>query len=869
MAPNNTNSSETPVSEGSESYKAGAARRDGKRGRTSSTNNLVRKKVHQDEEPDLPLFNRGSGGAQRLYEGREALGSLSSNVPTYGAHHWSAGRGVARQSADCNAQHSSAGSLGEQGHEHLPAGSVSVRHEHLPAGSVSAVGLPSGRRGYEHLSADSVSANRLPAGRQNDGNLSAGSVSMMTPLPSNVWGENEIDEFPDSDLDGLPEAEIEQLVGPALSRAPVVGEDDGQKTRENAVEEFLDSDLDSLSETEIQRLLDQAVPKSAKAVDGNDSEAPAMDVGESHMGVEPIDVDAQILEKDRIDAYISNVEDDGMECFIDEEFLPDDVRENEPLTVTEGTGVAVRAEQVFYDRAWVACEGLCQTARAEREWDSEKSPLSISSWNWFRKTEPGKLADIVYKRMVPEVRQALSKRRPDVLDLLELPEPKRDDLTDSCNGAGVYVFVCHAERKVDPRSGDLEAVDIDSVGCYTGQSIARPQDNGREGMSLRFDQHRRELRRTIPELEEKANKASTNVPRFYRTVVENELEAHPRVVATLPRDGNMAAHAMLIETVIMIMTGSVSEESSYGLPTKDMVADIQEQLAFEGRLRYQPKTLNRALPVRQGFRSNVRVSRNCELSCRWNEVYNFERLVLESEYGAEDLLTDKSNLVCGGTTCANPRQTNYGKVRWTLSRIHLLQGEEVWYCGNCRVKERKTAAGKAAELKLQELQDEGLRIPGLLRKNIPQDMRYCQDPDCPKLEKSDELVKLTRSNPPKWSLDPAHPMMVLCTSCFERERKRLVREILSRRGIDVDNRRLKIHENDKVCSQENCKDPHQEGMKARMEAGEQAKHGHIWFRHPMEMGGRVLCKSCHMAVLLALRTEANRRALERINNSVD
>ncbi|KAF5659538.1 hypothetical protein FCIRC_12463, partial [Fusarium circinatum] len=108
---------------------------------------------------------------------------------------------------------------------------------------------------------------RLPSGRQNLGHLPSGSVSMVTPLPTNVRGgtdvvmkgtepserpshghtvdskdddgnvgaltrESEFDEFPDSDLDGLLEADIEQLVGPALLRAPIA-EADEPETREN------------------------------------------------------------------------------------------------------------------------------------------------------------------------------------------------------------------------------------------------------------------------------------------------------------------------------------------------------------------------------------------------------------------------------------------------------------------------------------------------------------------------------------------------------------------------------------------------------------------------------------------------------------
>lgn len=125
-------------------------------------------------------------------------------------------------------------------------------------------------------------------------------------------------------------------------------------------------------------------------------------------------------------------------------------------------------------------------------------------------------------------------------------------------------------------------------------------------MSLRFNQHRREMRRSIPELEDNAQKVLATVPRLFRTVVENKLEVNPRVVATLPRDGHMADRAMLIETVIMLVTGSISPESSYGLPTKRLVADVQKRLRSQGPFIHQPMALNRALPVHQGLRSSVR-----------------------------------------------------------------------------------------------------------------------------------------------------------------------------------------------------------------------------------------------------------------------
>ncbi|KAF5702730.1 hypothetical protein FGLOB1_9447 [Fusarium globosum] len=861
MAPNNNNNNKETsdilgsVSQYSSRYNTGAARRDdGKRGQTSSSGGIARKK-------------------SKLYVNCPFPEALRIDQCHNEFNH-----------KPCPLVHENEDS------RLTSTGTGSGDAKHLPSGIAGTNRLPSGRQTvYERSSSDSVSLNRLPSGRQNVEHLPSGSVSMVTPLPSNVRGENEVDEFPDSDLDGLLEADIEQLIGSAraneadefsdldvedltegdfqqlesqaLGQAPVVDEDDGQKTRENAGEEFLDSDLGGLSETNIQHLLDQAVPESAKAVDGGDSEAPVMDVGESSMS-ESIDIDAQILEEDRIDAYVSNVEDDGMECFIDEEFIPDDVRENEPLTVTEGTGVAVLAEQAFYDRAWIVCDRLCQSARAEREWDSDNSPLSIGSWNWFRKTEPGELANIVYKRMFPEVRRALSKPRPDVLDLLELPEPKRDDLADSCNDAGVYVFVCHAERKVDPRSGDLEAVDNDSVGCYTGQSIAMPQKNGREGMSLRFDQHRRELRRTIPELEEKAKKASTNVPRFYRTVVENKLEAHPRVVATLPRDGHLAAHAMLIETVIMIMTGSVSEESSNGLPTKDIVADIQEQLAFEGRLRYQPKTLNRALPVRQGFRVN-------KLSL-YKEGWAVDKEIMESltPPGGQPTEEEKDGLVCSDPKCKDPTQARKKTISWNLSAIARLDGGIVWLCASCRNREKATKAGKQAQKTLEERRDQGIFVRGLAPKKITPEMMYCRYDDCH--SKVDGVAPQLKKGLAVWSIHPAHLNWVVCRNCKLRERKLLVAEEKKRRGDIVTRRGFTIKEDDKVCTEEGCGDPRQEAVQQRMEAGQMIQSGHIWYRHPMpEEEGRVLCAPCRKAVLQKMTREAILRALERPDVPVD
>ncbi|KAF5693722.1 hypothetical protein FDENT_1791 [Fusarium denticulatum] len=536
MAPNNNNNNkkkkETPnvlgsVSQYSSRYNAGAARRnDGKRGQASSTSGTVRKKVHEDEDSGPTSTGNGSGDAEHL-----PSGSASTN--------------------------------------RLPSGRQTV-YEHLPSGGVSLIRLPSGRQPvYEHSSSDSVSLIRLPSGRQNNhGHLPSSSVSMVTPLPSNVRGENDVamkgpepserpshgqtviskdedgnvgtstresefDEFPDSDLDGLLEADIEQLIGPALSRAPVVDEDDGQKASENVVEEFLDSDMDSLSETDIQRLLGQAVPKSAKAVDGNDSEAPVVDVGESNLGVESIDTDALIMDKDRIDMYVEDVEDveeGGLEFLLDEIFTQHGnptaaaVKQSQSQGLVEEISHIAPAERPFYNRIYVVCDLLCQFARDEKEWSSARSPFTFYAWSWFRNAEAGRLTDMVFNFVFPAARQILSADSLDMVHLLSLPEPRLDDLVDSCNNPGVYVFVCHARRLVHPQSGCREAIDNNTVASYTGQSIAKPREDGYQGMSLRFNQHRREMRRSIPELEDNAQRVSATVPRLYRTVVENNLE---------------------------------------------------------------------------------------------------------------------------------------------------------------------------------------------------------------------------------------------------------------------------------------------------------------------------------------------------------
>ncbi|RGP70528.1 hypothetical protein FLONG3_7400 [Fusarium longipes] len=195
------------------------------------------------------------------------------------------------------------------------------------------------------------------------------------------------------------------------------------------------------------------------------------------------------------------------------------------------------------------------------------------------------LSNVVLRYMLSEARFRLSAERVDVKSLLSLPEPDREDMDDNCSNAGVYVCVCHAEPEKDPHSGREGNIDHDSVGLIPARVSQNP--DGTDVKERPFDLIRMIKRwRTIPELEEKAQIVSLNVPRFYRTVVEGGLEAHPRVVAVLPRDNQQGPVAMLIETVVMLVTGSVTSESNYGFTTQKMVADIERQLATKGRLKY-------------------------------------------------------------------------------------------------------------------------------------------------------------------------------------------------------------------------------------------------------------------------------------------
>ncbi|KAM0212816.1 hypothetical protein ACHAQD_009678, partial [Fusarium lateritium] len=782
--------------------------------------------------------------------------------------------------------------------------------------------------------------------------------------------EDEDEEVPYSDLEGLSEADFQYLESHAMMQAPstesAVDVPCGlNKDNPKDIKFLIWLGLESMEQTlkdfsvpvSDRAAFREAVRQRVEAVGGEASAVPEMDTDGSDSVVEEIDLDAQILD-DRIDVYVSDVEDDGMELLIDEEFLKqDDVAS---ATIENGSSDSIEgldsewhpepAAQRFYDRASVVCHVLHEHAVEEVVWDSNRSAFSLNAWTWFRNAKPSRLAEIVFTYASSGTRRVLSEAVLDVMSLLSLPEPKRNDLEDSCNSAGVYVYVCHGRCEDDPRSGTNEVIGNKLVGCYTGQSIKKPMDNGRQGMSLRFDQHRREMGRTIPELEEKARKVSMNVPMFYRTVIENDLIAHPRVVATLPRDSHMAARAMLIETVIMLITGSVSEESSQGLPTQALVAEVKRDLSYEGSFKYQPQALNRALPARQGFRASVRIHRQCQQcehnssnyemsfhtsqytqqclcrgclrkeitercrpelaemgkltiekipknrskcenpsckkggkssgwsitqadyvlckACKRAEVDEFDRAVLNSEYGTAEPV-DKTQLVCGGASCSDPRQLDKKTVVWARSLIELAAGNEVWLCQPCRNSERGSYKGKKVQEDLQALQATGVVVPGLPRMPIPADKKFCHDPNCPKLRKLGHVPALKRGDAPGWSIDPAHPQWVLCSPCREQERKRLVREILTKRGIaGVSQQRLKIREADKHCTEEGCDDPHQEAVKARMESGEMIQSGHIWFRHPVEKGGRVLCAPCRKVILQKMNTEANRRARERINNPV-
>ncbi|KAJ4311180.1 hypothetical protein N0V84_010574 [Fusarium piperis] len=410
-------------------------------------------------------------------------------------------------------------------------------------------------------------------------------------------------------------------------------------------------------------------------------------------------VDNELREEEsRIDEYIVDVELDGNEFLIDGKFVEcDDTEakaENEWLEPTEVPAINVNEDGTdgrFYSRVLTVCKVLCQYAKAEESWDSNHSPFAIKSWAWFRKTTPECLASLVYAHVTEETREVLGGTVVNPKMLLRLPKPKSNDPYDACNNPGVYVYVCHGKRSGRMYDYPWQGIDDPTVGCYTGQSIRKMARPGREGMSIRFDQHSREMRRTIPELQEKADKCSVNIPRFYESVVKGKLQAHPRVVAVLQRDSHMAALATLIETVVMLLTGSVSPESSIGQPTLDIVIEITREL--QGTLTFQPKPLNKA----------------------------------------------------------------------------------------------------------SRLADQGRKARG---------------------------------------------------------------EIIDLRGRN-------ISKANQACTEDGCKDPKQEGVKAKMKAGEIQETTHIWYRHPSEgENGRVVCAPCLKAIKQKASTEANRRAREAANNPV-
>lgn len=827
-----------------------------------------------------------------------------------------------------------------QGTQHLSSDGVAGMSGQLPSRNPSLVNqvgpLPSNVWGDKHLliKSDDEMEGSGPSRHRNRGRRRQRQVIDTSDEDGDDVAEtpvNEVEASPYSDLDDLSEADFQYLESHAMMQAPstesVVGVSSlnkdnprdvgflawlGPEGMEQAFEdykipalesaalreaarqyagehamlseqycgnggetsEFSDCVFDDLPESIIQRLLGV---QCAEAIVSEESAVPEMDTDGLDILGEEIDLDAQILD-DRIDVYVSDVEDDGMELLIDEEFLyQDDVvsatKENESEDSMEGLGSEWHldaTEQRFYDKAYVACRQIREDALAEDEWDSNRSPFALNSWSWFRKALPGRLVEEVFKCVSPEARRLLSAAVLDVKSLLSLPEPKQHDLGDSCNSAGVYIFVCHGRREVDPLSGTNEAIDDDSVGCYTGQSIKKPMDNGRQGMSLRFDQHRREMGRTIPELEEKARKVSMNIPRFYRTVVEGDLVAHPRVVATIPRDSHMAARAMLIETVIMLITGSVSEESSYGLPTQALVANIQRQLSYEGPLKYQPKALNRALPVRQGFRAGVRIYRQCQQcehnssnyamsfhtsqytqrclcrSCMRKEITERCRPELEAMGRKAIIPMPKERIVCESLTCGKmgERQRAFG---W--SAVY----EDMVVCQSCRFKQINAYQSEILRVMRGELTDEE-------KSNLVCAGATCRDPT---QERKKKVVWLLST------IERVNGRRVwLCAVCRNREQRspagKAAQATLEQRrdqGIYVPGMKpKKITAEMRYCQYEDCNLKKTNGGVAPQLAAGQV----YWSIHPTRANW-VVCPNCKLRERERLCEEELKRRGELVN----
>ncbi|KIL96319.1 hypothetical protein FAVG1_01063 [Fusarium avenaceum] len=103
---------------------------------------------------------------------------------------------------------------------------------------------------------------------------------------------------------------------------------------------------------------------------------------------------------------------------------------------------------------------------------------------------------------------------------------------------------------------------------------------------------------------------------------------------------------------------------------------------------------------------------------------------------------------------------------------------------------------------------------------ITAEMRCCQYEDC-NLKKTDGGVAThLAAGLAVWSRHPTRANWVICRNCKRREGERLYEEELKRRSKLVDRRVHTINEKDKVCTEDGCEDPYQNGIQARMHAGQ-------------------------------------------------
>ncbi|KPA39898.1 hypothetical protein FLAG1_07246 [Fusarium langsethiae] len=663
-----------------------------------------------------------------------------------------------------------------------------------------------------------------------------GKVSVDADVSSEGSGEfadPEMESFTEADLQGLEKQAVECFATGAVEGK--FGESE--------------SEIEDISEEDFQALEDEAKLRLAHAAG----------CSKSAEGESPSDE----TEEGRIDGYISDVEDDGMELLIDEDFTQDEASAGKTGGRESAGSIGAfvpeleipASEQKFFDRVSMICSRMCEFARMEKKYDSNKSPFAVKVWCWLRKATPEELAKLVFVRVIPEARVRFSADRIDVKSLLELPSPRLKILRDNCNNPGVTVIeddLVASPRVIATLPRDEGSVSVESSQGLPSQGLVADIQHCLEG-SLKYQP--RVLNKALPARQ--GFKAGVRVARKCENCEHNSSNYSVGFFTSQFTKATLCRRCL----------------------RKEQFERTRPELEDMGR------TANRKIPRdERPFCENPSCKKKGSVSswsmhhddyllckpCKRVEVDEFENSIFQSEYGTEGPPVE-SGLFCPGSSgslCNDPRQSDKKSVKWSRSLVALAAGNEIWLCQSCNNREMGSGPGKRAQKSLWELKESGVVVPGLPRMAIPDEKKYCHNPECPKLRKSGERKKLERSDRPGWSDDRSHPQWILCGPCKESEKKRLVREILARRGIDVDSRRLRINQKDKRCTEEGCKDPLQEALKARMQAGEISEYGHIWYRHPVEKEGRVLCAPCRKAVLEKMHTEANRRARERINNPV-